>query len=121
MHELPAAEDTVPHIVLGPRPLLGGLFALVVEVQADLGVNADAKIVVHHADFLHLIPVAEESFRSDQDMILIFTHSSMTYGGGVQSMMGVTGAQRASAEANTTMEIRPRFELRSKSGGDTTV
>ena len=31
----------------------------------------------------------------------------MTYGGGVQSMMGVTGAQRASAEAKTTIETRP--------------
>ena len=31
-------------------------------------------------------------------------------------MMGVTGAQSASAEAKTTMEIRPRLELRSKSG-----
>ncbi len=37
------------------------------------------------------------------------------YGGGVQSMIGVTGAQRASAEASTTMEIKPRLELRSKS------
>ncbi len=31
-------------------------------------------------------------------------------------MMGVTGAHNASAEANTTIEIRPRFELRSKLG-----
>ena len=38
-----------------------------------------------------------------------------TYGGGVQSMMGVTGAQRASAEARTTMEMRPRLEERSRS------
>ncbi len=30
-------------------------------------------------------------------------------------MMGVTGAQSASAEASTTMEMRPRLEVRSRS------
>ena len=38
-----------------------------------------------------------------------------TYGGGVQSMMGVTGAQRASAEARTTIETRPFSAERSRS------
>lgn len=38
-----------------------------------------------------------------------------SYGGGVQSMMGVTGAQRASADAKTTIDINPRLDVRSKS------
>ena len=33
---------------------------------------------------------------------------SCTHGGGVQSMMGVTGAQSISAVVSTTREMRPR-------------
>ena len=40
---------------------------------------------------------------------------NQTYGGGVQSMIGVTGAQRASAEANTTIDTRPLSVDRSNS------
>ena len=42
----------------------------------------------------------------------------VTHGGGVQSIMGVTGAQRASADANTTIDIKPRLEERSKSNNE---
>ena len=40
---------------------------------------------------------------------------NQTYGGGVQSMIGVTGAQSASAEANTTIDTRPLSVDRSNS------
>lgn len=42
-----------------------------------------------------------------------------THGGGVQSMMGVTGAQSMSAVVSTTRDMRPRPALvRSKSDGE---
>ena len=41
--------------------------------------------------------------------------SKKTYGGGVQSMIGVTGAHRASAEAKTTIETSPFSAERSRS------
>ena len=40
---------------------------------------------------------------------------STTYGGGIQSIIGVTGAHKASADAKTTIETRPLFAALSKS------
>ena len=38
-----------------------------------------------------------------------------TYGGGIQSIIGVTGAHNASADANTTIETNPLLAARSRS------
>ena len=40
---------------------------------------------------------------------------SITYGGGIQSIIGVTGAHKASADAKTTIDTRPLFAALSKS------
>ena len=39
----------------------------------------------------------------------------ITYGGGIQSIIGVTGAHKASADAKTTIDTRPLFAALSKS------
>lgn len=56
-----AAEDAVPHVVARPRAaLLRMLLAFGVEVERDLGVDADAKVAVHDALLVHQIPAAAE-------------------------------------------------------------
>ena len=45
----------------------------------------------------------------------LFLLSLKTYGGGIQSIIGVTGAHNASADANTTMDTNPLLAARSRS------
>ena len=48
-------------------------------------------------------------------MLEVLIYLKIAYGGGIQSIIGVTGAHKASADANTTIETSPLFAARSKS------
>ena len=48
-------------------------------------------------------------------LLEVLIYSKIAYGGGIQSIIGVTGAHKASADANTTIETSPLFAARSKS------
>lgn len=49
LQPLPGAQHAVPHVVAGTRAaLLRVLLPLLVEVQRDLSIDADAEVVVHH-------------------------------------------------------------------------
>eukprot|EP00047_Mylnosiga_fluctuans_P024020 m.151028 g.151028 ORF g.151028 m.151028 type:complete len:459 (-) comp9754_c0_seq5:1293-2669(-) len=53
--KLATAEDAIPHLVPEPAPALIGVhFAQSVEVQRDLCIQADAHVVVHHAELARL-------------------------------------------------------------------
>ena len=54
------AEYAIPDEVPGATSaLLGVLFPFVVEVEADLGVNAHTEVVVHHAFLFKVVPGEE--------------------------------------------------------------
>lgn len=114
MNEFSTSQDAVEHVIFGSTSGFDRiLFPFVMEIQADFGINANPKVVVHHALFIHFIP--EEKCIENATCCIHFAARISTYGGGVQSMMGVTGAHRASAEAKTTIETRPRSADRSRS------
>ena len=101
-----AAQNSVPHVIPGSgTTLFRMLFALHVEVQRDLGVDADAEVAVHHTLFIQKIP--ENNNNNGQVCKETMQVSSSYVGSSSTSIKGETAAHRASALANNTLLIRP--------------
>lgn len=75
LQPLPRAQDAVPHVVTSARAaLLRMLLSFLVEVQRDLGIDADAEIVVHHGA---LVEALQQSFLAESKHGLSFSQTPL--------------------------------------------
>ncbi len=58
MHQFPASQDSIEHVVFGSTSRFDWiLFTLVMKIQANFSINPNSKVIVHHTLLIHLVPI----------------------------------------------------------------